>query len=528
MIKRTELVKRNGVFIRKILGLFKLLHGLFLWYKRERAFRSFLNNIKDHSINSTSSDEILVVIQPWHLTPFPWYLIVLAIKFHFYGKTVCIVWDDTGFGIDKWYVRLEQKSIHHVIERIPKYIKCIRLSQCSKSENNMPSSFQVEHLVRKNKTIRYRGEFYPNKSEQFTMEAEKTLKNTACHIHSLLDNLRPSYIIIAGGGYGASGIWIDLAKAMNIRVASIDAGFSILVLSTDGIAANLDDIPRAFKLLLKEDDFWIIAEAQAELKRRMLGEDQSALQTVKSTGGLSNFGVLLPLNLSNDLSALERHRVFKNQTEWMLETVEWVLNNSFEKIVIRRHPVERFPKFASNDDYLKCIKSKFGNNERIRFVDSKTAINTYDLIEKAKVVVPYVSTVGIEAAALGKIVVTEGDSCYANLGFVWGAQNREEYFEFLNKAINGELKITEKQQADAWRCYYLTQCCNWHHTIFTPQPSDFDKWVVENPEVLLAKEEVLVILDAIEKNVPLAILLHNKKKKSRATEVKNAKRPNIS
>jgi len=396
------------------------------------------------------------------------------------------------------------------------------LSEYSKSENKILSSCQVEHLVRKNNTIRYRGEIYPNASEQFAIEAEKTLKNTAYHIHSLLDNLRPCYVIIAGGGFGGSGLWIDLGKSLNIRVASIDAGFSILLLSTNGIAANLDDIPKAFELLSKENVSWIITEAQAELKRRMLGRDQFVSQIVKSTGGLSNFGVLLPLNQSNDLSALERHRAFKNQTEWILETVEWVLNNSLEKIVIRRHPVERFPKFASNDDYWKCICSKFGNNERIWFVDSNTAVNTYDLIEKAKVIVPYVSTVGIEAAALGKIVVTEGDSCYAKLGFVWSAQNREEYFDFLNRAIKGELKITEKQQTDAWRCYYLAQCCNWHHTIFTPQPSDFDKWVDEKPEVLFAKEEVLVILDAIEKNMPLSILLHDKKKRMRASEVKVA------
>ena len=165
---------------------------------------------------------------------------------------------------------------------------------------------------------------------------------------------------------------------------------------------------------------------------------------------------------------------------------------------------------------MKCIKNRFGSNGRIRFVDSNAAINTYDLIEKAKVVVPYVSTVGIEAAALGRVVVTEGNSCYAGLGFVWAAKNREEYFKFLEEALKGKLKVTEKQRQDAWRCYYLTQCRNWHYTVFTPTPTDFDKWVFEQPEELLAKQEVKDVIDSIDKDIPLCILMHSKKKRQKS------------
>jgi hypothetical protein len=449
------------------------------------------------------------------LTPLPWYLISLACAFYYYGREVIIVWDDTvsDFAMNKWCQRFQQNSIRRVMQRIPNFIKCVPLSTYG-AQKMSPSSYRVDHLLRKNKTIYYRGEVYPPGSKSFERKVRRRLEETSNHVQSFLQDVRPSYVLIGGGGYGSSGLWIDLAGAMNIRVASIDSGFSILLLSADGIAANLDDIERAFKLLPEEDDSWITPEAQEELKKRMHGDDQFISQIVQSTGGDSEFGVLLPLNQSYDLSALERHRVFKSQTEWMLETIQWVIQNSTERIVIRRHPVERFPQFKSNDDYLKLIKNIFGSNDRICFVDSNAAINTYDLIEKAKVVVTYVSTVGIEAAAAGRVVVTEGNSCYADLGFVWGAKNREQYFEFINAALKGELKVTEKQRNDAWRCYYLTQCCNWHHTIFTPQATDFDKWVFEDPEKLLTNQEVLDIITAIEQNIPLSILAHHKKKKA--------------
>lgn len=507
----------SGFLSTDIRRVLRPLRSAFEWYKRERNFVKFLDKIKYVSDHTGRADEILIVIQPWLLTPLPWYLITLAYVFHLSGKKVNIVWDDTdtNFLINRRFQHLQQKSIRRIIKRLPPFIHCRRLSDYTESDVLLPPSFQIDSLVRKNKTIRYRGEVYPKESIEFAQAVKHNLKIAACHIQCFLNNNRPAYIIVGGGGYGASGVWFDLAHAMHIRVASIDAGFSVLLVSTEGIAANLGDIERAFNLLPKEDRPWIVAEAQAELKKRMHGKDHFTSQIAQPTGGEGKFGVLLPLNQSYDLSALERHNVFESQTEWILETIDWVLNNSAESVVVRRHPVERFPQFKSSDDYLKSITERFGKNERIIFVDSDASINTYDLIERAKVVVPYISTVGSEAAALGRIVVTEGDSCYANLGFVWNAKNKEEYFEYLNRALKGILKISGKQIEDAWCCYYLTQCCNWHHTTFTPQPTDFDKWVLEKPEELLAKQEVLDIVYVIDNNIPLPILAHNKKKRQK-------------
>jgi len=513
-ISGSELLNMLNIYPRRILST---LRAIFVWLKRERKFKKFLDRVRDISDHENKSGVILIVIQPWLLTPLPWYLIAVAFAFHFSGKNVNIIWDDmnTDFSVRNLLCVLQQNSIRRIIKIIPHFIKCMRLSDYSDIEVSLPPSFRIDHLVRKNKIIHYRGEVYSKGEEDFANTVEKKIKNTARHIQSFLNNNRPSYIIVGGGGYGASGIWLELARPMNIRVATIDAGFSILLISTDGIAANLEDIERAFKLLPEEDSPWIIAEAQQELQKRVHGEDQFTSQIAQPGGDVGKFGVLLPLNQSYDLSALERHNVFGSQTEWLLETIDWVLKNSSENVVVRRHPIERFPQFRSNDDYQKSIMERFGKNDRIFFVDSGADINTYDLIEKAKVVVPYVSTVGIEAAALGKIVVTEGRSCYANLGFVWYAQNREEYFDYLDRALKGVLKVSEKQREDAWRCYYLSQCCNFYQTVFTPMPTDFDKWVLEKPEELLSKQEVLDIVAAIDNNIPLSILVHNKKKLQR-------------
>lgn len=40
----------------------------------------------------------------------------------------------------------------------------------------------------------------------------------------------------------------------------------------------------------------------------------------------------------------------------------WVLKNYNENIAIRRHPIERYLDYRSNDDYLKTINELFGTN----------------------------------------------------------------------------------------------------------------------------------------------------------------------
>ena len=461
---------------------------------------------------NSGSDEILIVLQPWALTPLPWFLISLAIGLHLYGKKIRIITDDSGSGDQTWPERYQQRSINRVIKLLPNWIHHQKLTDFSKGDETLIDSVIVDRLARKNKTIRYRGEVYPEESEFFEQRTKEALKNTALMVSSVFNDFKPSYIILGGGGYSSSGIWLEVAKANDVRVATIDSGHSILLLSTDGIAANLEDIPRAFAMINEEDEEMIVHDAKKELNKRMTGTDQFNSQSSASTGKVYSYDIIMPLNQSYDLSALERHYVFGSQTEWILETINWVMENSTLSIAIRRHPIERYSIYRSNDDYQKAIRERFGVNERIRFIESDEDVNTYDLMRNAKIVIPYISTVGTEAAALGKIVVSEGASCYADLGFTWTAKSKTEYYDLLGKANEGKLKLTLEQKNNAWKCYYLTQCCNWHHTVFTPQPADFKKWVEYDPEHLLREKSTWDVLYSIDKNVPISIRIHENKK----------------
>ena len=108
---------------------------------------------------------------------------------------------------------------------------------------------------------------------------------------------------------------------------------------------------------------------------------------------------------------------------------------------------------------------------------------------------PFVSTIGIEAAALGKPVLVAGTSYYADLGFVWSAGSREEYFELVRRGAAGNCRRLTSSATAPGSAYYVTAVANRVWTDFTPSVDDFWKWCRVAPDTLFAQPEVADILD---------------------------------
>ena len=79
-----------------------------------------------------------------------------------------------------------------------------------------------------------------------------------------------------------------------------------------------------------------------------------------------------------------------------------------------------------------------------------------------------------------------------------------------DRGVRGELPTLPEQEERAWLCYYLTPVCNRIWSCFTPQPFDFDKWVLESPAALFATPEVQDILESLETDVSVALIRHRR------------------
>ena len=152
------------------------------------------------------------------------------------------------------------------------------------------------------------------------------------------------------------------------------------------------------------------------------------------------------------------------------------------------------------------LAKHFGTNPRLHFVAADEPVNTYDVLEQVIAVVVYTSTIGIEAAAHGRPVVTPSRSYYSDLGFVLKATSLAQYQQQLSDAASGRFVVNPVMRDDALCCYYLTQCCNW---VFSPfNPEGFTEWSQKSLSELARHEKVRATVTALEQNVPVAYLNH--------------------
>jgi hypothetical protein len=184
-------------------------------------------------------------------------------------------------------------------------------------------------------------------------------------------------------------------------------------------------------------------------------------------------------------------------------------------VVVRQHPSERRPGQRSAFDIDAVLHERFGDDPRVRFVAADDPISTYDLLRAARLVLPFVSTIGIEAAAIGKPTLVAGSCFYADLGFVHRATSRDEYLELVRSGVRGDLGCLPEQTDRAWVCYAMAAVENRIPTDFTPHPDEFWHWCRRSPATIFADREVADILEGLDHDVPVSILRHDRADRAR-------------
>ena len=414
-------------------------------------------------------------------------------------------------------------SIERVLRGLAGRFNIIRLSDYASggdvgASNVLGLRPTVARLAKLNTTWFMRGETRTKGWEEYQRLAADQLFETAKRVAVCLDADAYDYLLLPGGIYGSSGVWYALAKERGVRPVTFDTGFDCVLFSADGVAAQLHDLPRAFEQLRCQEDTreWVLSQAQIEREKRQQRKDKFMYQVPDSSPlnvGEAR-GVLVALNSPWDSACLGLHRAFADSSEWILETVRWILDNTQEMAIVRQHPGERLSFAKSNDDIGKLLLDAYGPHPRILYLAAESPVNTYELLDRVHTVLVRTSTVGVEAALMGKVVITGSNPYYSDMGFVYTGATKGEYFELLGKASAGELSVSEAQVEAACYCYYLGQCCNWMFCDFTPY--GLPTWAAMNPVSLYERGEVQLILTAIDENIPISILQHEKALRSAA------------
>jgi capsular polysaccharide biosynthesis protein len=466
-----------------------------------------------------SGQAAAVVVSPWVGTPLPWYSVALAIGLARRGRPITLIWDDTPLPeATPDYLALQNRAIARVTQQLASHMPTVTLSHETPQSLSPEDEDEVTRLAKLIMVWRLKAAPFSSNDLIEVDRMARNMRGTLGRIKGLLLRTPFAYLLVGGGIYASSGLFLWAGRLAKVRASTFDANVGVMQISTYGLAAQQSDIPSAFAEVLKWDATTrerAVGEARRQFERRLQAKDKARYQ-VAAPNRAAALGVRLPfallaLNIEQDSAALGRHRAFADSREWVLAATTFVLNQSpTASVVVRQHPAERNPFERSRFPIRSILQEHFGAEPRLRFIAAEEPVNTYDLVEQAAVVLPYVSTIGIEAAALGKPVLVAGDSCYSDLEFVWTAPSRERYLELLGRGLRGELGLLPDQVEKAWLCYYLTPVCNRIWTHFSPQPADFWKWQKRSPAELYADAAVDDILTAIDHNVPAALVRHKR------------------
>tara|TARA_B110001450_G_scaffold218812_1_gene213476 strand:- start:21803 stop:23377 length:1575 start_codon:yes stop_codon:yes gene_type:complete len=491
-----------------------------LFYRDSLLMIDFLKKINHQNISNIpkNTEVFWIVITPWMYTAVPWYALTIALMLRKKGINVHLVWDDLVFddlALDQENSsNMQNKAIEAVLDIVSGFLPILRISQFEECPLDEKDLNELKRLAEVGTIHKFKSSMPSDLTRQYSEDWFLSQQRNLRKIKGLFNKYSFDRILLPGGVYGNSGLYFHLCSNKE-KVSTYDCGLSRALVCVNGITGYQADVPTClnsdeFKEMSLTQKQTVIELASRELAMRKDGVDAHETQITPVNGGINiaSPDIVIALNIAWDLPALGKHLFFKNDLDWVVETVNFILNETDATVAVRQHPHER--RHASGRDFSSVITKMFGSSERFRFYTCDDPVNTYQLLSQSSILLPYVSTIGIEGALFGRTVIMEGDSYYSNFSFVQKATSKSDYFERIGIELKHPSKLSEDQIEDAMLTYYITQLCTAEATYFTPHPINFIQWVGEDFEELARNPSLEVIITALAQRVPVALLNHRK------------------
>jgi len=429
---------------------------------------------------TSTGPHVGVVVTPWMFTPAPFFALECGLALAAAGCRVTWLWDSEDVFFNAGKPR-EIKAIEDMFNSLPPGFERISVHDSDSGETFDDEQF-LHLLIYENAVRELKGEDGVSEFLARNIAIPTAMRQHVARVKNALSHGSFDWLLIPGGVWAASGIYARMASRLGIDYTSYDSGPGEVAVARGGPAAHFVDVAPALQEMQKLPDAErdrLVILAENNLRVRMAGEDENHFQAKPSgSGDGKRCDILVPLNYRADTAALCRQKIFESVSQWVHELCAWVEEHPPFHLAIRQHPCERIPEFRGNDQWERDLGVYASFGTRIRLVKAEDDVNTYDLLSQAKVVLPFTSRIGIEAAMMKKPVILGSHCYYSGCGFTYDAESKEKYFSLLQCGLAGGLIPDSAQSNLAGLCYYIAEKCLFVKTSFTPQPFDFLRWVV--------------------------------------------------
>lgn len=264
--------------------------------------------------------------------------------------------------------------------------------------------------------------------------------NVANEFTCLLEQKKPGAAIIFNGIMypEAAACWV--ARKFNLQVITHEVGFQPFsaFFSHSEATAYPITIPDEFKLSASQN-----SRLDAYLEERFKGKfSMAGIQFWPQITRLddaflkhaSQFKQIVPVftNVIYDTSQVHANFIFEHMFEWLDVVLQMIHKHQDTLFVIRAHPDEKRPlsrKQSRESVHDWVIQKQVNKLSNVIFYDSQDYVSSYELIQKAKFLMIYNSSIGLEAALMGIPVLAAGKARYTQIPTVFQPQSINEYVQ---------------------------------------------------------------------------------------------------
>jgi hypothetical protein len=293
--------------------------------------------------------------------------------------------------------------------------------------------------------------------------------NVAREFMKVLKLNQPKAVLVFNGQFFPEAVICLLSRKHGVYTITHEVGMQPLSgFFTEGEATAYPvDMPEDYSLDLEQD-----TRLDTYLGKRMQGDFTMAgirfWPEIKPLDQVfikksEQFKQIVPIftNVIFDTSQPHSNTVFSDMFAWLDQVLLLIKAHPQTLFVLRAHPDEKRTGKSSMDSVSDWVTQyhadELGN---LIFVDSLEYISSYDLIRRSKFIMIYNSTIGMEAAVMGKVVLAAGRSRFSPYQMVYFPQTPREYHSTAeNFLTSDELEAPLKFRSNARRfLYYLLFC----------------------------------------------------------------------
>ncbi len=280
----------------------------------------------------------------------------------------------------------------------------------------------------------------------------------------LLEVSAPDVLLLFNGRQSSTCVALELARARNIRVVTHERGprSETLTLVENASCVALEPFHRYWRewgeVPLSADELQDAARIMGEREhgrdtgwRPFTGAPQPSAE-VRARLGLRPGRRLWVLFTSSDdeVAGSAQHRsAFASQREWIESTVQYARRHPEIDLVIRVHPNTGSRRSTGANraqlDELRALA--VGLPPNVRMVDPDDEISAYSLMDLCAVGLVWVSTVGLELACKGKLVVSAAGNYISETSLTQTVDDTASYEPMLDallglapEAVDGEIR----------------------------------------------------------------------------------------